>query len=287
MSLPPMKALVAFEAAARLQNFTQAANELHLTHGAVSRQIAMLEQHFASPLFVRLARGVKLTEAGRRLHRTVDEMLGKLFVLSRDLRDTSATGSVKLSVTPSLGAHWLLPRLRRFNASHPQIQVELNASLAIEDLARAPYDFAIRDLAASPGPLAALLFRDTLSPVCHPDLVGRIAGLPLLHDTSQEHWRLWLHAIGRDELLAQCDSSILNDYNLVLEAAQNGIGIAMGRIELIAGLLDRGRLAAPFEMRIQSARAHYLVRSTPALRKAAEILWHWLLAAGAAQQAQE
>lgn len=283
MSLPPMKALVAFEAAARLQNFTQAANELHLTHGAISRQIALLEQHFGLPLFVRLARGVSLTEVGVRLHQTVDEMLGKLSSLSRELRDKSATGNVNISVTPSFGAHWLLPRLRQFNASHPQILVQLNASLALADLDRAHYDFAVRDLPASPGPQAALLFRDTLTPVCRPDLVERIGALPLLHDTNFEHWRQWLRAIDRAELLAQCESSILNDYNLVIEAALNGIGIAIGRTELIADLLISGRLVAPFEMRVPSPRGHYRVKSSHALRKPAEVLWNWLRSASASQ----
>jgi len=158
--------------------------------------------------------------------------------------------------------------------------VQLNASLTVADLDRAHYDFAIRDLPASPGPQAALLFRDTLTPVCRPDLVDRIAALPLLHDTNHEHWRQWLRAIERPEVLAQCESIVLNDYNLVIEAAQNGIGVAMGRTELIADPLARGRLVAPFDRRVSSPRGHYLVKPSRALRKPAHIFWSWLLSEG-------
>jgi len=287
MSLPPMKALAAFEAAARLQSFTRAADELHLTHGAISRQIALLEQHFGRPLFVRRARGVSVTEVGARLHHTVSEMLTTLSSLSRELRVDSPSGRVHVSVTPSLGAHWLLPRLRRFHAGHAQISVQLNATLAVTDLDRSHYDFAIRDLAASPGPQAMLLFRDTLTPVCRPDLVERISMLPLLHDTDHGHWRQWLGAIQRPELLARCESIVLNDYNLVIEAAQNGIGLAMGRTELLADALARGRLVAPFEVRVSSPRGHYLVKSPRALRKPAEVFWRWLQQEGEAEGAAQ
>lgn len=280
MPLPPMKPLAAFEAAARLQSFTRAADELHLTHGAISRQIALLERHFGLPLFVRLARGVGLTEAGGRLHRAVQGMLGELRLVSDELRAGPAADRVAISVTPSFGAHWLMPRLRRFRAGHPRIAVELNASLAVKDLERARYDFAIRDL-PDPPPQAALLFRDTLTPVCLPSLVDRIGQQPLLHDTDTGHWRIWLNAVGRPELLGRCEGIVLNDYNLVLEAALNGIGIAIGRLELIAAPLASGRLVAPFDARVTSPRGHYLVKPSRALRRPASVLWDWLLSAPA------
>lgn len=283
MSLPPMKALAAFEAAARLGSFTRAAHELHLTHGAISRQIAQLEQHFGLPLFTRLARGVSLTEVGACLYQTVEEMLKKLSSLSSELRVNASTGQVNISVTPALGAHWLLPRLRRFYASHPHISVQLNASLAVVDLDNAHYDFAIRDLAIAPGPQSVLLFRDTLTPVCHPDLVASLDTQPLLHDTNREPWLHWLQATGHMEWLDAHQHIVLNDYNLIIEAAQNGIGVAMGRIELLADLLGSGRLAAPFSMRIPSPRGHYLVQPSRALRKPAEVFGEWLLAMAASQ----
>ena len=287
MSLPPMKALVAFEAAARLQNFTQAASELHLTHGAVSRQIALLEQHFGKPLFARLARGVALTDAGLRLYQTVQAMLDELAALSRELRDDAPVGEVKISITPAFGSHWLLPRLRYFNERHPQIAVQLDASMALSQLDRPSFDFAVRyGLGVWPGTEAELLFRDTLSPVCRQDLADEVLALrsghidrPLLHDTNDLHWRAWLDANGQGDLLAHGKGMIFNDYNLVLEAALNGMGVAIGRSALIADLLASGRLVAPFEERVASPLAYYLVKAPRALRKPAQVMWDWMLEA--------
>lgn len=287
MPLPPMKALVAFEAAARLQNFTQAANELHLTHGAVSRQIALLEQHFGKPLFARLARGVALTDTGLRLYQTVQAMLHELSALSRELRDDAAAGEVRISITPAFGSHWLLPRLRRLNERYPQITVQLDASMALSKLDRPSFDFAVRYGAGVwPGIEAELLFRDMLTPVCRPELVDEILplrigdiGLPLLHDTNDLHWRAWLDAIGQTDLLAQGKATAFNDYNLVLEAALNGMGVAIGRTQLIADLLASGRLIAPFEERVASPLAYYLVKAPRALRKPAQAVWDWMLEA--------
>lgn len=287
MPLPPMKALVAFEAAARLQNFTQAANELHLTHGAVSRQIALLEHHFDQPLFARLARGVALTEAGLRLQETVQGMLNELSVLSRTLRDEAPVGEVRISITPSFGSHWLLPRLRQFNQRHPQITLQLDATLTLSRLERSAFDFAVRyGLGTWNGTHAHLLYRDTLSPVCSPELVEQVRALrsgrlslPLLHDTNEAHWRTWLDAAGLGAVTAQAKGMVFNDYNLVLEAAQNGIGVAIGRTAMIAGLLAAGRLVAPFEEQVASPRSYYLVKTPPALRKPAQVVWDWMLEA--------
>lgn len=292
MSLPPMKALVAFEAAARLQNFTQAASELHLTHGAVSRQIALLEQHFGKPLFVRLARGVALTETGGRLYQTVQVMLGELSALSRELRDDGMVGDVRVSITPAFGSHWLLPRLNDFYRRHPHVTVQLDASMALSKLDHPLFDFAVRyGSGVWAGTETALLFRDSLTPVCRPDLVEQAlalrsgqVGLPMLHDTDDLYWRTWLNAIGRADLLTRDKGTIFNDYNLVLEAALNGMGMAIGRTGLITDLLASGRLVAPFEEHVASPLAYYLVKAPRALRKPAQAVWDWMLEAAAASQ---
>ncbi|GGY54665.1 transcriptional regulator [Pseudoduganella albidiflava] len=289
MPLPPMKALVAFEAAARLHSFTKAANELHLTHGAVSRQVALLEQHFCRPLFARMARGVTPTEAGRRLYQTVQAMLGDLEVLSRELRDDVPGGEVSISITPSFGSHWLLPRLARFNALHPQVTVQLDASLALARLERSPFDFSVRYGSGNwAGMQAELLFRDTLTPVCRPDLLPQVAALcdgrlelPLLHDSNDMHWRAWLEAAGRADLLGPHRGTVFNDYNLVLDAALNGIGVAMGRSGLVMDLLASGRLVAPLADLVPSPSAFYLVKPRRALSKPAQLLWEWLKDAAA------
>lgn len=284
MPLPPLKALVAFEAAARLHSFTKAANELHLTHGAVSRQIALLEQHFRRPLFARQARGVVPTEAGRRLYRTVQTMLGDLEALSRELREDVPSREARISTTPSFGSHWLLPRLGRFNALHPHVSVQLDASLALAALERPMFDFSVRyGSGAWAGMQAELLFRDMLTPVCRPDLLAQVAALrngrlqlPLLHDSNDMHWRAWLESVGRADLLGSNRGIVFNDYNLVLDAALNGMGVAMGRSGLIADLLASGRLVAPLADAVPSPRAFYLVKSQRALSEPAQQLWGWL-----------
>jgi LysR family glycine cleavage system transcriptional activator len=280
-----MKTLAAFEAAARLRSFTLAANELHLTHGAISRQIAALEEHYRRALFVRLARGVALTDAGMHLYQTVQEMLTNLVKLSRELREESPVGNVRITVTPSFGANWLLPRLPQFNACYPGITVHLDASLGLADLNHTKFDFAVRDGNGKwDGMQAELLFRNKLTPVCRPDQIQRFGSLnggryalPLLHDTNDMHWRFWLDEVDRLDVLENSDGIILNDYNLVIGAALNGVGVAMGYSELIAAFLADGRLVAPFDICIDSPRAYYLTKSSHRLRKPAKTLWDWIL----------
>ncbi len=280
-----MKALAAFEAAARLGSFTRAGHELYLTHGAISRQIAALEEHFNRPLFVRLARGVALTQAGLHLYQTVQEMLSGLVTLSRELREELPICDVHISVTPSFGARWLLPRLPQFNVRYPEITVHMDASLSLADIERTRFDFAVRDgMGKWDGMQAELLLRHKLMPVCRQDQIKRLGAikggryaLPLLHDTNDAHWRYWLQEIDRLDVLENSDGIVLNDYNLIIESVLNGVGIAMGYSELIADFLADGRLIAPFDIYVDSPRAYYLVKPAHRLRKPAQILWDWML----------
>lgn len=289
--LPPMKALVAFEAAARHQNFTLAAGELHLTHGAVSRQITLLESHFGRPLFIRMARGVALTEAGERLYRTVQKMLAELSALSQALRDDAPTGVVRISLTPSFGSRWLLPRLPRFTEQHPDIEVHFDPSLALVDLARGQYDFAIRYGAGRwKGVEATLLMTETITPLCLPELAEKLGSLdrdrlplPLLDYSKATLWQHWLAAVDRDCWLENGQLQTVSDYNVLIEAALNGIGIMMGRSALVADLVASGRLVAPFQAQVRSPLSYYLVRVPYPLRKPAAVLWDWLMRESATQ----
>jgi len=267
MSLPPMKPLVAFEAAARLKSFTRASAELHLTHGAVSRQISLLEAHFGCPLFVRLARGVELTSGGARLFDIVHAMLPRLAELSNNIATRPNAGEVKISVTPSLGARWLLARLPPFQRSHPGIVVRLDASLALVDLDREPVDFSIRyGLGKWTGVVSELLLEEDLTPVCAPGLIpmrgasiDALANVTLLHDTAHGAWLTWLAAAGRSKLLDTAASQVFNDYNLLVEAALNGTGVGMGRWQLIADHIAEGRLFPPLKFHTGRRRARCLI----------------------------
>lgn len=287
---PPMDTLEAFDAAARLGSFSAAAAALHLTPGAVSRQMATLEADLGVALFARGARGVELTPAGRRLHLAAGEALALLLGATRELRRGGGEGGVvRVSVTPSFGARWLLPRLPRFRAAHPGIEVVLVAETRLVDLAREGFDLCVRYTAGPhpPGVEALPWLREELVPVAAPGLLaGRpggcegLAGLPFLHDTSDAFWRHWLAAAGRPELLPQ-QGTVFNDYNLAVGAAVSGLGVLLGRTALIAEELADGRLVEAVAMRVPSPRAYHLLRAAGvAPRPAAVRLWEWLRGAG-------
>ncbi|MBK1659121.1 hypothetical protein CKO45_12845 [Paracraurococcus ruber] len=199
---PPMDTLEAFDAAARLGSFTAAAAVLHRTPGAISRQMAALEGDLGVALFLREARGVALTPAGRRLHAAAAEALALLLGAARELRrhgpGGEGGGTVRISVNPSFGARWLLPRLPRFQAAHPRVAVVPVAETRLVDLAREGFDLAVRYTAGAAPPGLALhpWLREELVPVAAPALLeGRprtpdaLAALPFLHDTSDAFWR--------------------------------------------------------------------------------------------------
>lgn len=289
---PPMDTLEAFDAAARLGSFTAAAAALHLTPGAVSRQMAALEGDLGVALFARGARGVDLTPAGRRLHAAAAEALALVLGAARELRRRGGApggGVVRVSVTPSFGARWLLPRLPRFRAAHPRVEVAPVAEMRLVDLAREGFDLAVR-YTAGPAPAGMEIrawLREELVPVAAPALLaGRartpdgLRGLPFLHDTSDGFWRHWLAAAGRPELLPE-SGTVFNDYNLAVGAAVSGLGVLIGRTALVAEELRDGRLIEAVPLRVPSPRAYHLVRpSGGAGSPAAAALWDWLLAQG-------
>ncbi|WP_205082836.1 LysR substrate-binding domain-containing protein [Paracraurococcus ruber] len=287
-----MDTLEAFDAAARLGSFTAAAAVLHRTPGAISRQMAALEGDLGVALFLREARGVALTPAGRRLHAAAAEALALLLGAARELRrhgpGGEGGGTVRISVNPSFGARWLLPRLPRFQAAHPRVAVVPVAETRLVDLAREGFDLAVRYTAGAAPPGLALhpWLREELVPVAAPALLeGRprtpdaLAALPFLHDTSDAFWRHWLAAAGRPELLPP-SGTVFNDYNLAVGAAVSGLGVLVGRSALIAAELRDGRLAEAVPLRVPSPRAYHLARPAGGASPAAEALWAWLLAQG-------
>jgi LysR family transcriptional regulator, glycine cleavage system transcriptional activator len=280
-----MATLEAFDAAVRLGSFSRAAEILNVTHGAVSRQMAVLEADLQVALFDRHARGVSPTAAGRRLHAAVQEALSLVLAAARDLRDGGkASQEVRISVTASFGARWLLPRLGRFNAAHPNIRVIPVADNRLVRLDTEQFDLAVR-YTERPDPAleAVLMMSEDLCAVAAPALVAGLpampevlAGLPFLHDSSEAGWRTWLGALGRPDLLPP-QGVVFNDYNLAVEAALAGLGVAIGRTALIAEELRSGRLRELSPLRIPSPRAYYLVRPQRPALPAAQVLWDWLV----------
>lgn len=250
--LPPLDPLRGFVAAARHLSFTRAAAELFLTQSAISRQVQALEDALGVALFVRGVRSLALTAEGARLARAAEAWLAEYATLADTLRPR---GPRPVTVTASIGisALWLVPRLARFQARHPGIDVRIAASNRMVDLAHEDVDLAVRycaDRDAPPG--AERLFGESVGPVASPALAARpldAATLPqtVLLDFDDPRypwlrWSDWLAAMGLEQLRPRA-VLVFNHYDQLIQAAVAGQGIAIGRTRLLVELLADGRLA--------------------------------------------
>ncbi|MGO4174320.1 LysR substrate-binding domain-containing protein [Bosea sp. TAF32] len=250
--LPSLNALRAFEAAARLESFTRAADELAVTAGAVTQQIRQLEATLGFPVFRRLAQGVALTDAARealpRLTRGFD-MLGQAV---QTLREAEPHRPLAIAALPCLAQLWLSPRLPALQQAFPDLQISLSAMEEPPDPRREPYDLALF-YCESTEPGALQLGDDAILPVCAPALAARIksaadlARQTLLHDTVwRGDWARWLAFALPEALIDPGRGPAFSLYSLALDACLSGSGVLMGRVSLVAPHLASGRLAAPF-----------------------------------------
>jgi LysR family transcriptional regulator, glycine cleavage system transcriptional activator len=289
LRLPPLTALPAFDSAARHGSFTRAARELHITHGAISRHVATLEAHFGKSLFTRHARGVELTADGRRFQEVVREALDRLATGAREIRGRKSTPRVQVSMLPSFATRWLLPRLPQFNRAHPGIEIEIRTEHEFVDFGRratAP-DCAIRyGRGGWKGLHTERLLEEHLRPVCAPgviasgsevDICALLSRYPLIHDSNEDGWAVWLASTGIRVPPRVPSPLTFHDYNLVVEAAAQRLGVALGRTGLIEAELADGRLVE-FSLRVRSPRAYYLVcRSDGPPSQYVRALWDWLM----------
>lgn len=269
--LPPLNALHTFEAAARHLSFTRAAEELFVTQAAVSHQIRTLEEHLAVKLFRRAGRRLLLTDQGQALLPWVRDGFAALGRGVAAVRTHSGTGILSISVMPSFASNWLVARLGRFHALHPEIEIRLTTTARLVDLAREDFDAAIRYGEGDwPGLSAERLMCEELFPVAGPQLKGGarpladpadLAQHTLLHVLDDmDDWRLWLHAAGVEGIDPQRGPKF-DTLALALQAAANGAGLAIGRAQLVAEDLAAGRLVRPFDLDLPSACAYYWVVS--------------------------
>ena len=168
--LPPLHLLYTFEAAARALSFTVAAGELFLTQSAVSRQIQQVEEALGAPLFERRHRALVLTEAGQVMQRAVVDCLARLRDATASVRATQPGRQIAITTTPGFASLWLIPRLARFTASHPQVDVRISATLEVLDLQRSAIDVSVRLTTLDKG-LGRPLFEEQVLPVCAPQLL--------------------------------------------------------------------------------------------------------------------
>ncbi|MDR0191768.1 LysR substrate-binding domain-containing protein [Pseudomonas yamanorum] len=262
--LPPLPALHTFWVTAQCCNFTRAAEQLHITQGAVSRQIAGLESHLGYALFQRQARGLSLTEEGREWSLRAQQVFGLIGEAVEQIGTRRETLQLKASTCVM---RWLLPRLTQWQQERPDVPVELTTTVAYTvDFRREQFDAAvIYAPIAEQSAQARHLFDERLTPVCAPALLGGLhtpADLQqqvLLHPTRDERdWALWLKAANtRLSNLAQ--GHHFETLDLAMTVASQGSGVAIGDSALIGEDLKAGRLATPFELRVSTGMGYYLV----------------------------
>lgn len=271
--LPPLDYLVAFEAAATEGGFAGAARRLNLSETAISRKVKLLEQHYDVPLFVRGHRSVRLTTQGAVLLDAVAAALDGLRAVSHDMFAQQQKNAVTLAATNSVAALWLLPRLRKFNAANERVKISLVASDSDEECLAETSDIAIlRGDGDWPGYDARLLFGETIFPVCSPGYLRRHkemtpADLPSLDliEVSSTHaewmnWTSWLASHGIEGLSLDRSASF-NTYPLAVQAAVDGLGIALGWGHLVDRHLEDGTLVRPMgEAHVRTASGYYLLR---------------------------
>lgn len=286
--LPSLNGLKAFEAAARHQSFTRAAEELHVTQGAVSHQVKALEAELGVRLFNRERQRLVITEAGRDYREVVRDALDRIALGTERLQNRQSSGTLTVTTSPNFASKWLVHRLGRFAQAHPDIDLRVSASLQHIDFAREDIDIAIRH---SDGKAAGLevtrLCSETLFPVCSPKLFDGphppcrpedLAHHTLLHLNNREDWLKWLRAAGV-EAADMSRGPVLSEASMVIDAAVDGQGFALARTGLAAWDLIAGRLVRPFSLALQVDYAYWIVcpKATAKLPKIVRFR-EWLLA---------
>jgi len=264
LSLPPLPAIRAFEAAARLGSFSRAADELNMTAAAVSYQVKQLESRLGLMLFRRFPRRVELTEAGELLAPTVSGAFSTMRASFAQAVERSQ-GELSITTLPTVGAAWLVPKLGRFKDSYPDVRPRLDMRVPVTDLGGFDFDVAIRSgLGDWPGLRSHLLLPNLFTPVCSPDIVavahalgqGRIEA-PLLGRPNW--WRKWLDAAGQRELdLEGAFGAQLDAEYLYASAAMTGHGIAMVSPVFFQKEIMSGALVMPFDLVVADGRGYWL-----------------------------
>ena len=290
--LPPLNALKAFEAAARHESFTRAAEELCVTQGAVSHQVKSLEATLGIKLFARERQRLLITDAGRDYLAVVRDALDRIAVGTERLVQRQHSGALTISTSPDFAAKWLVHRLGRFAELHPNIDLRLSAAMHHVDFAREDVDVAVRHGDGNwPGLYVARLCPEELFAVCSPKFrsvryrmrePSDVLKVPLLHLDDRKDWERWLEVAGvADVKLAH--GTILNRASMVIDAAIDSHGIALARTTLAAWDLASGRLIRPFSVALKLSKTFWIVcpKATSTLPKIVTFR-DWMLTEAAA-----
>jgi LysR family glycine cleavage system transcriptional activator len=294
--LPPLNALRAFEAAARHASFRRAASELHVSPGAVSQQVKLLEEQLGIALFRRLPRGVVLTEAGQRFGRRIGELFAGIEEATRELSQNAAAEVLTISAMASFEVSWLIPRLGSLAAAHPEITVRVLPESIPVDFASADIDLAIRYGGGhDPALVFERLLPRTIFPVCSPLLMAgphpirTLADLAVqtpLHeelylDIVDATWQGWLAAVGAPGLKLRPGSSFTYSH-MALQAAKAGQGVALATTVLAGDDLAAGRLVRPLPQQVESDYPYWLIQRPSGPKRAkVKVFRDWIMAEAA------
>jgi LysR family glycine cleavage system transcriptional activator len=297
--LPSLNALRAFDVVARHLSIRRAADELHVTPAAVRQQLKALETDLGLRLLQRDEGEIRLTGVAKAALADLRDGFDRIARAVQDMRAADAPRRLTVSVDPSLAATWLVPRLHRFHEQHPDIDVLLEASNALADLGRGEVDMAIRyGSPPFPGLRAVQLFDEQVFPVCSPRLragtiplrkPGDLRRHTLLHlewtpaKGEWPDWRAWLLAAGIEDIDATRGPRF-TQHSMALQAAVHGQGVALASSALVADDLAAGRLVCPFDLRVATAFAYYVVAPERTADKPKIAAFRsWLMAAARAK----
>jgi LysR family glycine cleavage system transcriptional activator len=294
--LPPLNALKAFEAAARHESFTRAAEELFVTQGAVSHQVKALETELGVKLFNRERQRLVITDAGRQYLAILRDAFDRIAVGTERLLQRQSSGALTVSTSPDFAAKWLVNRLGRFAEEHPNIDLRVSATLHHVDFAREDVDLAVRHGDGNwPGLDVMRLSPEYLFPVCSPKLLagrnrlakpGDVLKFTLIHVDDRKNWKRWLEVAEGPEV-ESLHGPVLNRESMAIDAAVDGQGIALARMTLATTDLISGRLLRPFAEELRLSKSYWIIcpQATANLPKILTFR-QWLLAEAASDLQQ-
>lgn len=283
--LPPLLALEAFDAAARSLSFKAAAAELNLTPSAISHRVKQLEQYLGLSLFRRLNREIRLTEAGEDYYNTVRRAFDQVAQVSLRVGRAVQSEELRLSSVPHFAASWIIPNLEELLNRRPGLRVYVESSIRNADFARDAVDAAVRYGAGNWTGLHVTKLTDlSVAPVCTPDLLKRLRkpsdlrDVTLIHFSQFPHsWSEWLQAAGLPHFEPKHEV-YFDSVSQAIDAAESGLGIALGVAPLIGPRLATGRLVMPFGPLMPLQHAYWLAcRKADASKPAIQALRDWLL----------
>jgi LysR family glycine cleavage system transcriptional activator len=288
--LPPLNAIKAFEAAARLGSFTRAADELNVTHGAVSRQIRLLEDWLGVRLFLRTSRNAVPTQAGSELLAEAGPALDRLALVTRGMQTRARDrGLLHVSALPTFAMRWLIPRLPDFQHDHPGLELRIVTASTPAEQFRMDVDAVISGPSRQPGWVGTRFLSEIRVPALSPDLMRKcplkapvdLERHTLLHATTlPEAWRRWMAAAHVPDLKPARDQ-VFEHFYFAIQAALEGLGVVMGPLALISDELHAGRLLAPISEPALRTRGYFVYAlEASSDSPAVAALRKWLVAAG-------